>query len=363
MITTVTLAQGAVRMAREKVIVKHLSAIQNLGSIDILCSDKTGTLTAGDDVARRARSTRSARRADQRAALAHLNSTFETGIKSPLDAAILRARARRHRRVPKTDEIPFDFERRRLSVVVERATGAFSSSPRARRRASSRVLHELRGGRRDPAARCGARERCSRPFRDAEQRRDFGCSRSPIDDVASAGRLHAADERDLTLVGLPRPSPTRRSKASRESIARLRRDGVQVEDPHRRQRARDAPHLRAGRARRRAARPRRRDRAHGRDALGTRRRAHPRLRARLPGAEASHHPRAQGARPRRRLPRRRHQRRAVAARRRRRHLGRRRRRRRARGLGHHPARAPASTCCTPASSPVAGRSGTSSSTC
>ena len=47
MITTVTLAQGAIRMAREKVIVKHLSAIQNLGSIDILCSDKTGTLTAG----------------------------------------------------------------------------------------------------------------------------------------------------------------------------------------------------------------------------------------------------------------------------------------------------------------------------
>src|SRR5260370_7447044 len=47
MITTVTLAQGAIRMAREKVIVKHLSAIQNLGSIDVLCSDKTGTLTAG----------------------------------------------------------------------------------------------------------------------------------------------------------------------------------------------------------------------------------------------------------------------------------------------------------------------------
>ncbi len=108
MITTVTLAQGAIRMAREKVIVKHLSAIQNLGSIDILCSDKTGTLTAGDDDARRvARPARERRRSD-RLALAFLNSRSRPGSRAPLDAAILerpverRAGSSRSMRSPST---------------------------------------------------------------------------------------------------------------------------------------------------------------------------------------------------------------------------------------------------------------------
>src|SRR6185437_10522368 len=120
MITSVTLANGAVRMAREQVIVKHLQAIQNLGSIDVLCSDKTGTLTSGqmqvvsvlpagagprDDVLR----------------LAYLNSRFETGIRSPLDAAILQTAAPDLNDITKLDEIPFDFERRLLSIVIAHA--------------------------------------------------------------------------------------------------------------------------------------------------------------------------------------------------------------------------------------------------
>ena len=119
MITSVTLANGAVRMARKRVIVKHLQAIQNLGSIDVLCSDKTGTLTSGvmhvtrvipahDDAAARVLE------------LACLNSSLETGIKSPLDLAILQERASDFAGVEKLDEIPFDFERRLSSIVVER---------------------------------------------------------------------------------------------------------------------------------------------------------------------------------------------------------------------------------------------------
>jgi Mg2+-importing ATPase len=118
MITSVTLAKGAVRMARKKVIVKHLSAIQNLGSIDVLCSDKTGTLTTGEmvlhssvDVAGNA--------AERPLALAKLNSRFESGIRSPLDTAILQSRCTELSDYAKCDEIPFDFERRRLSVVAE----------------------------------------------------------------------------------------------------------------------------------------------------------------------------------------------------------------------------------------------------
>ena len=131
MIMTVTLGQGALRMAREKVIVKNLSTIQNFGSMDILCSDKTGTLTTGEMVL------------DQHVDpfgsplervfyLAYLNSFYETGIQNPLDAAILKKKANinpldaailQHghpdiHEYEKLDEIPFDFERRRLSIVV-----------------------------------------------------------------------------------------------------------------------------------------------------------------------------------------------------------------------------------------------------
>lgn len=119
MITTVTLAQGARRMAREKVIVKHLSAIQNLGSIDILCSDKTGTLTSGT-MALEAALDPLGRQARRPLRLARVNSQLETGIRSPLDAAILAA-CEPELGYHKLAEVPFDFERRRLSVVVEHA--------------------------------------------------------------------------------------------------------------------------------------------------------------------------------------------------------------------------------------------------
>ncbi|HVY93328.1 MAG TPA: magnesium-translocating P-type ATPase [Bryobacteraceae bacterium] len=118
MITSVTLAKGAMEMARRKVIVKHLASIQNLGSIDVLCSDKTGTLTAGEmkvEMAIRPDGSPS----PEVLTLAWLNSRFETGIRSPLDHAILKMDCRHPETIRKLDEIPFDFERRRVSVVME----------------------------------------------------------------------------------------------------------------------------------------------------------------------------------------------------------------------------------------------------
>ena len=88
MIASVTLTRGALRMAREQVIVKHLPAIQNFGSIDILCSDKTGTLTAGSMHLESALDPRG-RSSSRALVLGYLNSRFETGIRSPLDTAIL----------------------------------------------------------------------------------------------------------------------------------------------------------------------------------------------------------------------------------------------------------------------------------
>ncbi len=122
MISSVTLTRGALRMAREQVIVKHLPAIQDFGSIDILCSDKTGTLTSGVMQFDRAVDPTGAA-SPRPLTLAFINSSFETGIRSPLDAAILQQAAAGVTGYQKIDEIPFDFERRRLSVVVEAPDG------------------------------------------------------------------------------------------------------------------------------------------------------------------------------------------------------------------------------------------------
>lgn len=118
MIVSVTLARGAKRMAAKRVIVKQLASIQNLGSMDVLCTDKTGTLTEAR--IRLERHVDSFGRDSSRVLeLAYLNSFFETGLKSPLDDAILE-----HKEVDitgwrKIDEVPFDFERRRVSVLVD----------------------------------------------------------------------------------------------------------------------------------------------------------------------------------------------------------------------------------------------------
>jgi len=122
MIMTVTLAAGAQRMAHGKVIVKHLSAIENLGTMDILCSDKTGTLTLGALKMQSAVDALGAPSADV-LRWACINSALESGVRSPLDAAIL---AHEHPAIAayqKRDELPFDFERRRVSVLVSGPAG------------------------------------------------------------------------------------------------------------------------------------------------------------------------------------------------------------------------------------------------
>ncbi len=117
MIITITLAQGARRMMKRRVLVKQLSAIEDFGSIDILCSDKTGTLTEGEIVLDRHVDIEG-HDDDNVLRLVYLNSYFEAGIKSPLDAAILKHDRPLITEYTKVDEIPFDFIRKRLSVVV-----------------------------------------------------------------------------------------------------------------------------------------------------------------------------------------------------------------------------------------------------
>ncbi len=122
MIVTSTLARGAVRLSRLKVIVKRLDAIQSFGAMDVLCTDKTGTLTQ-DKVALGRHVDAFGKPSADVLNFAFLNSHYQTGLKNLLDRAVLdhvelRDELRLEQDYAKVDEVPFDFERRRMSVVV-----------------------------------------------------------------------------------------------------------------------------------------------------------------------------------------------------------------------------------------------------
>ena len=122
MIVTSTLAKGAVFLSRKKVIVKRLDAIQNFGAMDVLCTDKTGTLTQ-DKIFLARHVDVWGEESDDVLEMAYLNSYYQTGLKNLLDVAVLE-HVEVHRELKvgtafhKVDEIPFDFNRRRMSVVV-----------------------------------------------------------------------------------------------------------------------------------------------------------------------------------------------------------------------------------------------------
>jgi P-type Mg2+ transporter len=127
MIVTVNLSKGALAMARRKVIVKRLNAIQNFGAMDVLCTDKTGTLTEGKVVLEKYLDAHG-EPSEEVLQYGYLNSYHHTGLKSMLDEAVLdhedlEDRLRAKEKYRKIDEIPFDFVRRRMSVIVEDETG------------------------------------------------------------------------------------------------------------------------------------------------------------------------------------------------------------------------------------------------
>lgn len=127
MIVTTTLAKGAVLLSRQKVIVKRLDAIQNFGAMDVLCTDKTGTLTQ-DKIFLERHTDVFGEASDMVLNYAYLNSYYQTGLKNLLDVAVLE-HVEVHQELAinsafyKVDEIPFDFVRRRMSVVVAEQDG------------------------------------------------------------------------------------------------------------------------------------------------------------------------------------------------------------------------------------------------
>jgi Mg2+-importing ATPase len=226
MITSVTLARGAIRMSRDQVVVKHLSAIQNFGTIDVLCSDKTGTLTTG--IMSLAASVDFLGKPSERAIeLGYINSKLETGIRSPLDAAILKLQRPNSHGYVKCDEIPFDFERRRLSIVVEKkgSTGSLlitKGAPEGILDLSESYETEGRVVPLDAAA----KNRCRQTF-DNLSAQGFRVLAVAYRMVDSHCAFTVADEHSLILAGyLAFADPPNPDAAL--SLAAMSRDGVEV---------------------------------------------------------------------------------------------------------------------------------------
>jgi len=237
MITTVTLGQGAVHMARKKVIVKHLEAMQNFGSIDVLCSDKTGTLTSGE-MSLDQHVDPLGNPSERVFLLAYLNSLHETGVSNPLDEAI----KERHSNNPldtavlkhdhpdiqdyqKIDEIPFDFERRRVSILVGHANERLlitKGAPESVLPVCS--VYELNGQQNQLDD--DTRSRSEQIYR-AFCAQGFRMLAVAYASVSAKDVYRAEDERDLVLAGyLTFSDPPLES--AKVALGSLRRDGVEV---------------------------------------------------------------------------------------------------------------------------------------
>ncbi|WOJ91813.1 HAD-IC family P-type ATPase (plasmid) [Methylocapsa polymorpha] len=147
MIVTVNLAKGAIAMSKKRVIVKRLNAIQNFGAMDVLCTDKTGTLTQ-DRIALKQHLDIRGEDSERVLEYAYLNSYYQSGLKNLLDVAVLQhvelgENLHLRHRYGIVDEIPFDFVRRRLSVVLAREGGGAIFE----RRWMARLLRRLSGVR------------------------------------------------------------------------------------------------------------------------------------------------------------------------------------------------------------------------
>ena len=224
MITSVTLSKGAVAMARKKVIVKHLSSIQNLGSLDVLCSDKTGTLTVGTMSVDRSLDP-FGKPSPRALELASLNSKFQTGIRSPLDDAILHQAPPDTADYVKRDEIPFDFDRRRLSVVAERQSRRILIT----KGALEGILPLLSGYEADGKVEPLSKEATQRIQQTSDKLNSEGFRSLAVAyaEVPARPDYSVADERNLILAGfLSFADPPLPDAA--QVLASLKQDGVEV---------------------------------------------------------------------------------------------------------------------------------------
>ena len=194
-ILSVNLARGAQLMARHGVLVKRLNAIENLGSMDVLCTDKTGTLTEGVVHLDGAYDERGGG-SPEVLELASWNAALQTGLTNPLDEAILRAHEPDLSGVRKLGEIPYDFVRKRLSVVVRSSSGITLVTKGAFEQVLEACAQSADGGPLDAAKRAGLRNRHLEWS--AQGTRVLAVATRILNEKPSYGR---DDERDLAFAG------------------------------------------------------------------------------------------------------------------------------------------------------------------
>jgi Mg2+-importing ATPase len=194
-ILSVNLARGARMMAQHGVIVRRLNAIENLGSMDVLCTDKTGTLTEGVVKLEGAYDASGVRSADV-LTLGALNAALETGLRNPLDDAILHASQPDVSRVQKLAEVPFDFVRKRVSVIVKDEAGVRLIAKGAVEHVLDACATTVDGGGLEAAARADLTERYEKWA--AQGIRVLAVAVRWCEAKPEYGR---ADERDLTFSG------------------------------------------------------------------------------------------------------------------------------------------------------------------
>jgi len=231
MIVTVNLAKGAIAMSRKKVIVKRLNAIQNFGAMDVLCTDKTGTLTQDRIILKRHLDIYG-EDSDRVLEYAYLNSHFQSGLKNLLDVAVLEhhelaSTLRPDHQFTKIDEIPFDFNRRRLSVLVRRDDGRHllicKGAVEELFSISTHYETENECGRLDPSHLETAKRETAELNADGFRVVAVAYKEMPPEQIAYT----VADESDLTLLGyIAFLDPPKDSAA--EAIADLAKAGVSV---------------------------------------------------------------------------------------------------------------------------------------
>ncbi len=225
MILSINLSKGSIAMSEKGAIVKHPAAIQNFGSMDILCTDKTGTLTENKIAVIRHVDTYGAT-SDRVLLYSYMNSYFQTGLKSPLDDAIITYRNIDITNCQKIDEIPFDFIRKRLSIAVAHGTDRIlisKGAPEEVLRICSSVDHE---GTVHPLTEEDThRINALYDSFSADGFRTLAvCYRNL---VGSQNQFAVSDEEDMTLIGLITfLDPPKES--ARESIDLLAQAGIEL---------------------------------------------------------------------------------------------------------------------------------------
>ena len=225
MIITMNLSKGAINMSKKGVIVKHLPSIENFGSMNVLCTDKTGTLTE-NRISLLLHVDSEGNNNDKVLLYSYLNSYYQTGLKSPLDDAILVHKETNIEGFQKIDEVPFDFVRRRVSVVVEKENQRFliaKGAPEEILKVSSYC--EIGGVAQDISEEL--RKRIEQKYFDlsSEGLRALGVSYKKLSEEKAVYSVN--DENDMVFLGfvafLDPPKET-----AKESLRLLAKEGIEL---------------------------------------------------------------------------------------------------------------------------------------